>query len=189
MTDRLSIRYLNEFMRMKCAPELLARRIFPNAKEITESMGAWHAVREHVLPRVPVLRNDPNVLVHCVGDGTTPRTGALFAFLSRWQVYSIDPRMRDSQWKVARLHTFSERIEDFFNQGTSPLNLIVHVHSHASLQASVNNLTSVGGGCRYLVNIPCCRKADLDMEPIAAYNDPAILSPRNRVEVYDLNGI
>ena len=183
----MSLRYLNEFMRLRCAPDLLAARLFPNAKEVTESMGAWNAVREHVLPRVPMLRDDDLVRVFCVGDGHAPRTAALFAHMSRWACWSIDPVLRPRAYTTNRLHVHAMPIEDFAYRCPAdvPLTLIVHVHSHASLRTSVANIQ--GGGYRYLINIPCCRKPDLDMRPIIAYDDPAILSPKRRVEIYDLN--
>lgn len=37
-------RYINEFIRLRGAPDLLALGVFPNAKEITETMAAWSAV-------------------------------------------------------------------------------------------------------------------------------------------------
>lgn len=40
-------RYLDEFVRCRCAPDLLARKLFPNAKEVTESFAAYAAVRKH----------------------------------------------------------------------------------------------------------------------------------------------
>src|SRR5579872_7431860 len=43
-----ALRYLNEFTKLKCAPDLLAWGLFPNAKEITESLGAYNAIRKHI---------------------------------------------------------------------------------------------------------------------------------------------
>lgn len=34
-------RYLDEFVRFSRSPELLSLKLFPNAKEITESFGAY----------------------------------------------------------------------------------------------------------------------------------------------------
>jgi|APTNR8051073442_1049403.scaffolds.fasta_scaffold00075_83 hypothetical protein len=183
----MSLRYLDEFMRLRCAPDLLAAKLFPNAKEVSESMGAWNAVREHVLPRVPVLRDDPAVSVFCVGDGHVPRTTALFAHLTRWNCYGIDPVMRPGPYRMDRVLPVRLPIEEFSSDSNfrDPLVLIVHVHSHASLKMSVANIR--GGGYRYLINIPCCRKPDLGVAPMIAYDDPAILSAKRRVEIYDLN--
>lgn len=183
----MSLRYLDEFMRLRCAPDLLYYRLFPNAKEVTESLGAWNAVRQHVLPRVPVLQDDPDVRVFCVGDGHQPRTAALFAMMSRWRCWSIDPNNRQRVLHIDRLWQRRKRVEDFLYQGDTEVKLvlIVCVHSHASLKASVASIR--GGAYRYLVNMPCCVPPDLDMAPLLAYDDPAILSAKRRVEVYDLN--
>lgn len=62
--------YLDEFVRFSRSPELLSLKLFPNAKEITESFGAYAAVREH-------LQLD-------FGAGATPAHVARDAFLSEF---------------------------------------------------------------------------------------------------------
>ncbi|HUS51341.1 MAG TPA: hypothetical protein VMZ91_14325, partial [Candidatus Paceibacterota bacterium] len=49
-----SLRYLNEFTRLKCGSDLLRSKVFPNAKEITESMGAYNALRTHLQGDFPL---------------------------------------------------------------------------------------------------------------------------------------
>ena len=68
-------RYINELVGCSCSPDLLALKIFPNAKELTESAAAYNAVR-HRLKQYDL--KDPTVSVVCVGDGCTPRTASMF---------------------------------------------------------------------------------------------------------------
>src|SRR6185295_14541542 len=51
-------RHINEFFRLDCAPDLLRLRLFPNSKEITESMAAYHAVRWQLLDKCQLRYND-----------------------------------------------------------------------------------------------------------------------------------
>ena len=99
---KLSTRYLDEFVKLQCSPLLLESRIFPDAKEISEAMAAFNAFRQLVLPNVPASRQDSSGknrlgrrCIVCVGDGSTPRCGSLFAFRCKgWESIAIDPQMR-----------------------------------------------------------------------------------------------
>lgn len=93
--------YLDQFVQLTCAPAMLRLRLFPDAKEITESMACVHAVRQHlrILECEPASghggRGCSAIVV--VGDGFAPRTGAIMAFLfggAGWDVYSVDPELR-----------------------------------------------------------------------------------------------
>ena len=75
--SRPSGKYLNSLVNLRCGPDMLLLRLFPNAKEVTESFGAYEAVAKH-LRDFP--RKDPNIRLVVVGDGHTPRTAATFAF-------------------------------------------------------------------------------------------------------------
>lgn len=95
--------YLDEFLGLRPPPELA--RLFPNAKEVSESVAVWHALRDRVLPALGGVdvaaldadgRRRPAIVV--VGDGSRPRTAALCAHLlagcaggSAWDCVSVDP--------------------------------------------------------------------------------------------------
>jgi hypothetical protein len=85
------LRYLNHFWRMMqqrtIAPSVM--KCFPNMKEISESMSAFLQLK-------PYMEQVDTVL--SIGDGGTPRTGALFSCLyPTKQIYSIDPQL--SVWR------------------------------------------------------------------------------------------
>ena len=44
----ISLTYLDQFMSYQCASFLMDLRLFPNAKEITESMACLSAVDKHL---------------------------------------------------------------------------------------------------------------------------------------------
>jgi hypothetical protein len=92
--------YMDEFIRLSCAPELLQLRVFPDAKEISESMGALDAVRRNC----NFIFNEDDLVI-CVRDGSTPRTATLFALMTNMQIVSIDPALRDlDKYKYIKIY-------------------------------------------------------------------------------------
>lgn len=175
-----SLRYIDEFIRLRCATDLLHWRLYPNAKEITESMAAYEAVRRYFWKRGYNPR-DSTIRLIAVGDGSTPRTAALFAVRTNWECYSIDPALNDKDWSaIRRLHICRSRIEDHTFQGPT---IVVAVHSHASLEA----VQRVCGKCP-IVAIPCCVPQTIEVEPDIQYEDMGILSPERSVRVWYARG-
>jgi len=175
-------RHLHRFFKMRAAPLLMSENIFPNIKEITESMGAFVAIHEHLIKN-GIDRNSDKVDVYAIGDGHSPRTAALIACLTKWNCISIDPEMRPKTWNFKRLTTFRNKIEDVsFDGKNDRIAIIVCVHSHAKLTdclKSINNYKE-----RHLINIPCCVKADLEFEPNFTFCDVGIQSEKQNVSVY-----
>jgi len=181
-------RHIREFLSLNCASDLLALKVFSRnsaAKEITESMAAFSAVQRIVMPRTGISYSDTDVNVFVVGDGFMPRTGALFAMRTRWNVVSIDPNMRPFTGGVKRLTTMRSRIEDAhldFPQGIlNTMALIVLVHSHATIKVC---LEAIRFPERYVVAIPCCVPLDIPNKTYYGYTDTAIWSPKNQVKVW-----
>lgn len=132
--------FLNEFIHLACAPTLLAMHMYPDCKEITESMAAWCVLTTHgalhthralalhaspwilfnthctahpqpshpcapkhryavyqATPDMPCLLtapqpppgSGPRDTIVVVGDGATPRTAAMFALRTSWQVVCV----------------------------------------------------------------------------------------------------
>lgn len=177
-----SNRYLDELVSLRCAPDLLnpRRKLFPNAKEVSESFGAFEAVRRYFRDWMPLS----DVTAACVGDGCRPRTAATFAMRTRWNVLSIDPALRNphSVGDIRRLECNVKRVQDCAPRRFARL-LIVAVHSHATLAESLSTLSGDEVG---IIAIPCCVPLDIDVKPLADYRDPGILSPHNRVIVWRL---
>jgi len=176
-------RYLNEFIKLnKSGSDMLHLGLFPDAKEITESYGALNAVRTKLKQ---YDFNDPTVTLVSVGDGTTPRTAALFAFRTKWQCISIDPLLKDCydyEEKIQRLTCYGSRVEDIHPSRLEfDTVVIVAVHSHASLQ---NILSHVKGKVRSLVAIPCCVPCIHESIRPIEYADSGIWSPKNIVKVW-----
>lgn len=82
--------YVDRLLRWDCGPTLLEMGLFPNCKEITESVACLAAIDMYL----DIRFSDTKVLGIVVGDGSTPRTAALLAARSKWNVVSIDPAMR-----------------------------------------------------------------------------------------------
>lgn len=84
----MKLKYLDLFMRWDCGPDLLHIGLFPNAKEVTESMACLTAMDKQLTVRF----SEEGTLCIVVGDGSLPRTAALIAMRTKWRrVISVDP--------------------------------------------------------------------------------------------------
>lgn len=175
-----STRYLDEFLLLKCCPDMVAAGLFPNMKEVSESMAAYRACKR-ALPSYELL-GDKSVKAIDVGCGGTPRTAALFAFRTAWDCHAVDPCVNDGKdWsRVERLHVHKMSIEEFplTNDG---LLVLLCVHSHVPLGKLVERIEAPSW---ILISIPCCIEQVLPVESVAEYEDWAVLSPRRTVKVW-----
>ena len=190
-----SLRYIDEFIKLKCSADLLIWKLFPNAKEITESMSVYNAYRRHFMIQMD-LQDEKNMCI-CVGDGCTPRTGAIFATRSKWAVCSVDPRLRlqnnyilELHHKIKRLWLYKEKIEKT-SWCLDKINniLVVAVHSHASLKLTVETLKAEIHGLSTnkklnIISLPCCVPDDLGIKPDRSYVDMGIHSEKRVINIY-----
>ena len=178
-------RYLNEFLNLKCAPDLLLMKLFPNVKEITESFATYRAFLYHFDRSLPL--HDKDTILISVGDGRTPRTAATFAYRSRFECHSVDPLLKDiPKWKsIDRLHFHPIRIEEFNLDLKGKKVVLVAVHSHANLNFAWNTIVSNGGDIKAVIALPCCVPQDLDMTPKFVYSDWGIWSPEREFKIWD----
>lgn len=149
-------------------------------KEITESVGAYKAVKDHFKS---LLFNKDTTIV-AVGDGTKPRTASIFWAESPCQVYSIDPRLSIKS-KIYypfrdRLTIYKSKMEDVKIEANKVI--VVSVHGHASLESILHNITAKE---MHMVEIPCCFPfKNVPCQKIESYVDHSILSEKNYVNVY-----
>ncbi|KAF0757834.1 hypothetical protein AaE_004135 [Aphanomyces astaci] len=137
--DKLSLRYLDEFVGdLTCSAQMLAWGLFPDAKEVSETMGVFNAVRKlglHEKDTAPPGVHDGIVIV---GDGVTPRTAAMFAYRTKgWTCYSVDPIMKvstsDAQvpWDggaLANVVSVCDKIENIRIRLRKAIVVLVHAH-------------------------------------------------------------
>ena len=96
---RLSARYLDEFVRLQCAPMLLEAGVFPDAKEISEAMAAFNAYRQFVMPNVP-LRSTSDASSSSSAAGGVPQKKP--STLHRVRGGRVDATMRQHICAAAR---------------------------------------------------------------------------------------
>lgn len=176
-------RYLNDFVKLNLSgSDMLHLGLFPDAKEITESYGALNAV----LSKMKLDRNDSNITLVCVGDGTTPRTAALFAFRTKWSCISVDPLLNKTKipsWEqeIKRLTCIPTRIEEVNLKFGNPV-VIAVVHGHAPMASILEHVKSP---IRSMVAIECCvayNHPNIDPKPV--YRDAGVWSPKNLVKIW-----
>ena len=179
-----SRKYMNEFLKTKCSIILLENELFPDAKELSESFGAFNACRKHL---GEFKMDDESISLISVGDGMTPRTAALFALRTSWHCIAIDPKMGLSKkskqkYDIARLQFHRAKIEEVRIRAKKAI--IVMVHAHISLAKTVASVTS-DDGTAACIALPCCNYyASIDAPNRIEYSDIAVLSPHRTVRVW-----
>jgi hypothetical protein len=169
----------------------LLSSVFPNAKEITESFGAYNAVRKHIAKRDSAFALDnPKVELLAIGDGSTPRTAITFAFRTNWLCWSIDPNLREewlnSHKNYRRLYISRSTAKDWFDtHRLSCPTVIVCVHSHANMSEFKFRFFNNEPQPIWIVSIPCCVPQDIDgAAPIIEYDDWGIQSEQRHVKIW-----
>lgn len=182
-TDRL----LDEFLRLKCAPDILATGVFPNAKELSESMGAFESLRRALfgIDRDDLLR-DSDIVLYDVGAGRKPRSAVLAAFRSRWSCVAIDPVIDPQAQnirKIRRVEVFSGKVEDYQvkPEDAGKFAIVFSVHNHATLSATMEALQLDKRPGYGMISIPCCVPHDVPMEWDEVRDDWGIKSGRRTV--------
>lgn len=188
----IEAKYLDMFIRLRSAPELIG--LFPDAKEITETVGIFQALKNIQ----GIYKEIPSWDVVCLvpGDGALPRTGAYVALLTHWTVYSVDPLLRDTitinkelngtfinGLIYRRLYCLKQKIEDI-DQIEARIGIILAVHSHADLNDAWSKLNVTER--KVTVALECCRKQEIKgFEPRKRFRDIGIFSPQNEIIIYD----
>jgi len=187
----MCLTHLNHFVHLGCSADLLALRVFPNAQEISESMGVLAAVSRCA----PLKFNATAVTCVCVGDGACPRTAALACYRTKWQrIISIDPALKVSPVynSIDRLELHAAKIEAVSLQinpaHTDVLVLLPHAHVVPNVALGALRLEAGHSPRVTVVQVPCCnyewqdRVAGLDADD--TFTDHSIASSRRRVRVW-----
>lgn len=183
-----SLRYIDFFLKLNCATRLVSTGFYPNGKEISETQGAFEAVRH----KLKLNYKDESVAIIVVGDGYNPRTGYYIACMTRWKIFSVDPAMqRDYQNIIEKISdrknitVFPSRIEECrFDVKDFHTVVLLFVHSHASLKASVNSLIINHSSSIHAVSMPCCFDDDLGIPFDIKFDDPYVISVHRSIFIY-----
>jgi hypothetical protein len=166
-------------------------KLFPNMKEITESVSIFLTI-ESIIRRSQPIRPWKHVGIVVVGDGSTPRSGSLFANFTckdtSW-VYSVDPMMQ-TKWlfslsnvdvNAVQLsyecypHLFVEKskIEDvqfqMWQWDKIQTFIVIALHSHVGFPAYLSSLLKYANNKKIIVlSVPCCIPLQLNSEECMA---------------------
>lgn len=177
-----SNRYIDEFLDLECGPELMMKDIFPNSKEISESYAVYNAVRNET-NRTFIELDDEEINVFSVGDGSTPRTSALFAYMTKFKCHSIDPQLKGKEYPdINRLELYPTKIQE--QEFECEKAILLAVHNHSDLQESLDRINA---DKIIVVAMPCCEPQELeDREPDKVYSDWGCLSPEREIKIWRL---
>lgn len=182
-------KYIRQFFRMSSADNLtpLFSGSKRSAKEITESLAMQDAaIRFHKYPF-----EETTVIV--VGDGSLPRTGAIFAYTTKANVTSVDPELNNAKWEthklqqaamgypIQRLEVIKNYIENLEFDLADKHCIVVWPHSHADM-----NHTRITAKTRMDIAMPCCQRIPDNWEarPHISYRDFCVSSPKNKVYIW-----
>ena len=188
-------KYLRMFLEMNCAASILPlfSRYNNSAKEVTESFAMVEAAKKYF----PDLSK---YAVIVVGDGRSPRTGAMFAYMTQALVLSIDPNFdldfwglfrknqRDIGFPVKRLILYCDSLinihfsyKDFLSKRKL---LFVFPHSHADMREMfvAEKLYDYIG----IISMPCCVPIPVKYKriPHIVYEDKHVLSAKREIHVW-----
>lgn len=183
-----SLRYIDFFLKLNCATELVSTGFYPNGKEISETQGAFEAVRH----KLKLDYKDSSVAVVVVGDGYNPRTGYYIACMTKWTIFSVDPAMQrdknDILEKIKKrenIFIYPQTIEKCtLNVENFNTVVLLFVHSHASLKASIQALIISEKTSLHAVSMPCCFDDDLGIPHDLKYDDPFVISVHRSLFIY-----
>ena len=201
------LEYLNQFLELKCSSDLLRMGLFPNVKEISESFSMWTALRQYIFPQMSNESSGDAIII--VGDGMTPRTGALCAFLTSGllKCYSIDPLIqydsyldriylnRQSKtteehcqlWKTINgLRIIRDRIERVSIECERAI--VVLMHAHVQLDRTIESINA-SKGIIGIITCPCCQWIPFQQmcfqeKPHHQYRDIRLLSVQNQINIW-----
>jgi len=170
-------KYINRFIKLTCAPDLLALKLFPNAKEICETYACRDATYRFFGTEI---RYKDNLPCFVIGDGHKPRTGAFFAYTTACDVWSIDPALRiEGKYEgIKKLICVKKKVEKTFYSGDSAI--VVFPHAHAPINHVLSNWDF---NKLFIVSMPCCLE-NYQILPNRIglhYRDMQIPSPKNHI--------
>ena len=176
--------YLNHFVKNSVSHIALKHRLFPNTKEITETVACFFAVTQNIMrERNALARRDCHIII--VGDGGTPRTAAWFALNSAWNCHSVDPEMSNKNWESSfeRLKCYRDKVENVKINCMGEDAILIHPHSHARLSNSVASLENYKN--LSVVAMPCCVPQNLAAIADIIYEDAGCLSPHRKIKIWN----
>ncbi len=183
-----SLKYIDFFLKLNCATKLVSTGFYPNGKEISETQGAFEAVRN----KLKLDYKDESIAIVIVGDGYNPRTGYYIACMTKWKIFSVDPAMERDFSEITEkikdrnnIQIFPKKIEDCtLDLKAFRTAVLLFVHSHASLKASVNSLLINHPTVIHAVSMPCCFDDDLGIAYDMKFDDPYVISVHRSLFIY-----
>ena len=202
-THQIHLRYVHEFIAdLRASPWLLEMKLFPDAKELTESMAAFNAAREHLIDRGFNFKDTKTGLL-AIGDGSTPRIACLYAVRTNWTCFSVDPQMKlTGGWsEVQRLFTANKKIQEFCiegclgNEKSNEIEKLVVVMMHCHVDFP-DIISSFGNGWKKLqlgvIACSCCNWVEkhasfLGHSPIVEYEDVSMASEKRFFRIWNFS--
>lgn len=178
--------------------ELISRRIFVDAKEISEVVSVVRKTLE--IMDLDYIESNQDVLYIGVGDGPYPRSACMMSLYTKFDCVSIDPIMRE-EWVgknkngIQRLECVKSKIEYWIESNNEKVFdkytyvYLGMVHSHAILQEFFPYLQKLIPKAKIrVVALPCCKSLFIKGHvPNEKYRDFGVFSPHRTLKVWKIS--
>lgn len=181
--------YLNSFLGLNCAPDLLAKapKKAWNVKEVSEAM----MIRNYIMNNHLEKLSNRRIAVLDVGCGKAALLSLLLAHTTPWNIFAIDPRIKRAYSNVSRLTTSHCTLEHFlfYPENIAHLSLYDHVfgiflHAHVKCTRLIDELEE--SRVPYtIIGVPCCEKLGIEEFAVKTI-DHNCISHKN--EMYTIEG-
>ena len=192
-----NISHIERFFRRRCVRDLLGigphpLGIYPDVKEVSEAESVRHAM----VRRLRMNEGSSKTVAIIVGDGRTPRVGALLAFTTAWEVYSIDPALMPGAWSdIRRFKAIPCNVENvpLMLVGGMRLSGVERVvvaapHSHALLDDAVALARRSYPNARRMdaIAMPCCVRQTITGREHCdiRYEDLGVWSAKSVIQIW-----
>ena len=141
-----------------------------------------------------------SVTCYILGDGKVPKTGALFALMTKWNIISIDPialsKQESNADNINRLNIYSMNAENYDYKEIAELYIFVSPHGHAPLELVYDKFKQQHKNYKYhliIITLDCCVTNNLANKKniilYKKYDDFKIFSPKREIKIYETNNL
>jgi hypothetical protein len=170
--------YIDQFLRLKCVSDIIERRFYKSAKDITEGMALLNAIRAVA----PDLMKSESVKLVEICNGSALKIAGLMAFLTRWECAAVGKELPRTPYNAARLLVAPGSPRGYQITSVKSPVVVCAVDPQYRLEDILEDID-----CPELYVFSAQNGSNTYFSgytPIESFNDDAVLSDRNIISAY-----